>query len=75
MICTKDEFARKYGISQTFATLLIDRVNAPRVNDAKPYYYYVSRAYLEQIILFLKTRKRSKDLLNKLEKELLKEEE
>lgn len=70
MICTKDEFAKKYGISQTFATLLIDRVNAPRVNNSKPYYYNVSKMYLKQIMLFLKTRKRSKNLLNKLEKEL-----
>ena len=70
MICTKDEFAKKYGISLTFATLLIDRVNAPKINNAKPYYYDVSKMYLEQIMLFLKTRKRTKKLLNELEKEI-----
>ena len=70
MICTKDEFAKKYGISRAFATLLIDRVNAPRVNNSKPYYYDVSKMYLEQIMLFLKTRKRTKKLLNKLENEI-----
>ena len=70
MICTKGEFAKKYGISLTFAILLIDRVNAPRVNDAQPYYYDVSKKHLEQIILFLKTRKRTKKLLNELEKDI-----
>lgn len=70
MICTKGEFAEKYGISLTFATLLIDRVNVPKVNNAKPYYYDVSKMYLEQIMLFLKTRKRTKKLLNELEKEI-----
>ena len=53
-----------------FATLLIDRVNAPRINDAQPFYYDVSERHLEQIILFLRTRKRTKKLLNELEKEI-----
>lgn len=70
MICTKGEFAKRYGISLTFATLLIDRVNAPKVNNSKPYYYDVSKMYLKQIMLFLKTRKRTKKLLNELEKEI-----
>lgn len=73
MICTKNEFKDKFEISLNLASVLIDRVNAPIVNDERPYKYDVSWFHLNEILNFLKSKHKNRGygkVIKKLEKEL-----
>lgn len=73
MICTKNEFKEKFEISLNLASVLIDRVNAPIINNERPYKYDVSWFHLNEILNFLKSKHKNRSyvkVIKKLEDEL-----